>query len=137
MKPEFATRKKKKCAAILHPSLVIFTNPVGLVVAMSVCLFTCLSPFHVLDFEAYFAPISRSRMSKICRASESLGKSAGRKGSQNWTFLLGSCLKSPRKKKVFFSWFSLQNMVETPLPHGIENSGRRAYRLPPLRILNL
>ena len=47
-------------------------GPLGrfdLVVAMSVCLSACLSacvsPFHVLDFEAYFAPTSRSRMSKI------------------------------------------------------------------------
>ena len=42
-----------------------------------------LSPFHVLDFEAYFAPFSRSQMSKIFRDSESLGKSAGKKWSQN------------------------------------------------------
>ena len=51
----------------------------------NVCLllFLCLSPFHVLDFEAYFAPISQSRMSKNFRDSESLGKSAGKKWSQN------------------------------------------------------
>ena len=55
-----------------------------LVVTMSVCVFVCcLSPFHVLDFEAYFAPTSQSRMSKIFRDSESLGKSAGKKWSQN------------------------------------------------------
>ena len=48
------------------------------------CLsFTCLSPFHVLDFEAYFAPTFRSRMSKNFRDSEALGKSAGKKWSQN------------------------------------------------------
>ena len=34
----------------------------------------CLSPFHVLDFEAYFAPTSRSRMSKIFGDSEFLGE---------------------------------------------------------------
>ena len=46
-----------------------------------VCLCVCLlSPFHVLDFEAYFAPTSRSRMSKVFRDSESLGKSAGKSG---------------------------------------------------------
>ena len=43
----------------------------------------CLSPFHLLDFEAYFSPTSQSQMSKIFRDSESLGKSAGRKWSQN------------------------------------------------------
>ena len=37
------------------------------------------SPFH----EAYFAPTTQSRMSKIFRDSESLGKSAGKKWSQN------------------------------------------------------
>ena len=61
----------------------------------SVCLFV---PFHVLDFEAYFAPTSRSRLSQIFRDSESLGKSNGKKWSQNWNFLLGSGLESPRKK---------------------------------------
>ena len=53
------------------------------VVAMSVCLFVCLSPFRLLDFEAYFAPTSRSWMSKIFRDLESFGKSAGKKWSQN------------------------------------------------------
>ena len=58
-------------------------------VAMSGCRFICLFvPFHVLDLEAYFAPTSQSRMSKMFRDSESLGKSAGKKWSQNWTFLL-------------------------------------------------
>ena len=52
-------------------------------VAMSVYVFICLSPFHVLHFEAYFAPTSRSRMTNIFRDSESLGKSAGKKWSQN------------------------------------------------------
>ena len=38
----------------------------------SVCVFDV--PFHVVYFEAYFAPTSRSQMSKIFRYSESLGK---------------------------------------------------------------
>ena len=61
-------------------------GPLGrfdLVVAMSVCLFACLSPFHILDFEAYSAPTSQSWMSKIFRDLESFGKSAGKKWSQN------------------------------------------------------
>ena len=38
--------------------------------------------------------------------------------------LFGSCLKLPHKKKlVFFADFTLQNMVETTLPHGLETSG--------------
>ena len=61
-------------------------GPLGrfdLVVAMSVCLMLFDVPFHVLDFEAYFAPTSRSQMSNLFRDSESLGKSNGKKWSQN------------------------------------------------------
>ena len=64
-------------------------------------------------------------MSKRFRDSESLGKSAWKKWSQNWTFLLGSALKLPR----FFADFALQNMVETTLPDGWETSGWRVCRL--------
>ena len=88
-------------------------------VAMSVCVSVCLSvPFRVVYFEAYFAPTSRSRMSKLFRDSESLGKSAGKKWSQNWTFLLGSGLKLPHKKKFFlfadFALFCLEELVWSP-----------------------
>ena len=53
-------------------------------------------------FNGLFAPTSRSRMSNIFRDSEFLGKSNRKKWSNLWTFLFGSGLKSPRKKKVFF-----------------------------------
>ena len=43
-------------------------------------------------------------------------------------FLFENCLKLPRKKKLFFADFALQNMVETTLPDGLETSGQRAYR---------
>ena len=56
-----------------------------------------------VSFNSLFAPTSWSRMSNILGDSESLGKSNGKKWSQIWTFLFESCLKSPRKKKVFFS----------------------------------
>ena len=73
------------------------------IVCVCVCVCVCLFvPFHVVYFEAYFAPTSQSRMSKVFRDSESLGKSAGKKRFQNWTFLLWSGLKSPRKKSFFF-----------------------------------
>ena len=62
-------------------------------------------------------------MSKIFRDMESLGKSAGKKWSQNWTFLLESGLKLPRNKKFFFADFALPNMVETMPPDGLETSG--------------
>ena len=58
-------------------------------------------------------------MSNIFRDSESLGKSNGEKWSNIWTFLFGSGLKLPRKKKFFFADFALQNMVETTLPDGL------------------
>ena len=90
-----------------------------------------LSPFHVLDFEAYFAPTSWSPMSKIFRDSESLGKSAGKKWSQKWSFLLESGLKLPLKKVFFCADFALQNMVETTLPDGLETSGQRVINPPP------
>ena len=78
--------------AMKHPNTFHRIGPLGRfdpVVAMSVCLCVCLCvcvfdvPFHVVYFESYLAPIFQSRMSKICRDSESLGKSAGKKWSQN------------------------------------------------------
>jgi hypothetical protein len=66
-------------------------------------------------------------MSNIFRDAESLGKSNGKKWSRIGTFLFGSGLKSPNKKKVFFADFALQKKVETLLPDGLETSGRRAY----------
>ena len=97
-------------------------------ICVSVCLFVC-SLFDV-PFNGLFAPTSRSQMSNIFRDSESLGKSNGKKWSHIWTFLFGSGLKSPRKKKFFLcADFALQNMLETTLPSGLETSGRRVYRL--------
>ena len=63
-------------------------------------LVSCLSPFHVLDFEAYFAPTSRSGRSQVFRDSESLGKSAGKMWSKNWTFLWSKI--AAQKKRYFF-----------------------------------
>ena len=62
-------------------------------------------------FNGLFDPTSQSLMSNIFRDSESLGESNGKKWSNIWTFLFGSGLKSPRKKKVFFllilPWYTL------------------------------
>ena len=60
-----------------------------------------------VPFTGLFSSTSQSRMSNIFRDSESLGKSNGKKWSNIWTFLSGSVLKLPRKKKVFFCWFCL------------------------------
>ena len=76
-----------------------------LFVCVCVCVSVCLFTFEV-PFNGLFAPTSRSRMSNIFRDSESLGKSNEKKWSHIWTFLFGSGLKSPRKKKlVYFGWF--------------------------------
>ena len=96
-------------------------------VCLSVCPCVCLFTFEV-PFNGLFAPTSQSPMSNIFRDLESLGKSNGKKWSNIWTFLFGSCLKSPRKKSCFFADFALQNMVETTLPDGLETSDQRAYR---------
>ena len=70
--------------------------------------FVCLSVRSLFEvpFNGLFAPTSRSRMSNIFRDSESLGKSNGKKWSHIQTFLFGSGLKSPRKKKFFFADFA-------------------------------
>ena len=44
-------------------------------------------------------------------------------------FAFGSGLISPRKKKLVFGDFALQNMVETTRPGGLETFGRRVYCL--------
>ena len=96
--------------SFLSPGLFSSNRPTGPIWSRSriVCLCVCLlSPFHVLGFEAYFAPNSQNWMSKVFRDLESFGKSAGKKWSQNWTFLLWSGLKSQSKKKFVFCWFCL------------------------------
>ena len=105
------------------PMLSISRN-VHLSVCVSVRLFTFEVPFKRL-----FAPTSQSRVSKIFRDSESLGKQNGKKWSQIWTFLFGSGLKLLRKREVcFFVDFAVQNLLKTTLPDGWGTSGQRVYR---------
>ena len=54
------------------------------------------------------------------------GKVLERSGLRYEHFCL-KIVKNRRAKKSFFAAFSLQNMVETTLPDGLETSGRRAY----------
>ena len=82
-------------------------GPLGrfdLVVAMSVCLSVCLCvwcPFLRGIFWGLFCPhFPRSDVQNF-RDLEFFGKSAGKKWSQNWNFLLGCGVKSPRQKKFF------------------------------------
>ena len=60
-----------------------------------------------VPFNGLFAPTSQSWMSNIFLDWKCLGKSNEKKWSNIWTFLFGSGLKSPRKKKFFFCWFCL------------------------------
>ena len=109
--------------------MLSISRNVRLYVCLSVRVFVCQFTFEV-PFKRLFVPTSWSRMSNIFRDSESLGKSSGKKWSHIWTFLFGSCLKLPRRKKslFFFADFALQIMVETTLSDGLETSGQRAYR---------
>ena len=66
--------------------------------------------WHLLTLSRHLLTPSWHR-SLMSRDSESLGKSNGKKWSKIWTFLFGSGLKSPRKKKLFFCWFCLTKHV--------------------------
>ena len=70
---------------------------VCLSVRLSVPVFTFEVPFKRL-----FAPPSRSRMSNIFKDLESLGKNNEKKWSRIGTFLFGSGLKSPKKKRFYW-----------------------------------
>ena len=107
--------------------MLSISRNVRLSVCLSVCVSVCVFTFEV-PFNGLFAPISRSRMSNIFRDSESLGKSNGKKWSNIWTFLFGSGLKSPLKKKLIFCWFCLG-----PPSYGIGATiriGREMFCLP-------
>ena len=70
-------------------------------VRVSVCVSVCLFdvPFHVVYFEAYFAPTSRSRMSNIFIDSESLGKNMESSGLRFKHFCLQVVQNCQTKKK--------------------------------------
>ena len=94
------------------PMLSISRN-VRLCVCPSVCVFTFEVPFkHLFAPTSFGCPI-------FFRASESLGKSNGKK----WSKI------AKQKNSFFLADFAFQNMVETTPPDGLETSGRRAYRL--------
>ena len=75
---------------------------VCLSVCPCVCVFVC-SLFEV-PFKRLFVHTSWSRISKIVRYSESLGKNRAKKGSQIWTFLIKNGLKSPQQKKFLYGF---------------------------------
>ena len=81
-----------------------------------------MSPFHVIEFEAYFAPLPEVGCPKFLKILNPWGKVLERSGR------LGSGLNSPHKKRLYFADFAVQNMVETTLPDGLEISGQRVYR---------
>ena len=57
-----------------------FNLVVAMSVCLSVCVCVCLSPFHVVDFEAYFAPTFPSWMSKFLEIRNPWGKVLERSG---------------------------------------------------------
>ena len=66
----------------------------------SVRLFVCSLLRYCLN--VFLPPLPEVGCPNIFRDSKSLGKSNGKKWSQIGTFLFGSGLKSPPKKKCFF-----------------------------------
>ena len=74
-------------------------------VRVSVCVFDV--PFHVVYFEAYFAPTSQSWISKKFRDSESLGGKCWKEVVSELNILLRCGLKLARKNKFVFCWFCL------------------------------
>ena len=108
------------------PILSISRN-VRLSVRLSVSLSVCLCVCSLLRYRltVFFPPLPKVGCPIFLEIQNPWGKVMERSGP---TFLFGSGLKSPRKKKFFFAGFALQNMVETTLPDGLETSGLRAYR---------
>ena len=80
-------------------------------VRVSVCVSVRLFTFEV-PFKRLFAPTSQSRMSKLFRDSESLGKSNGNK----LNIFVWKWSKIAAQKKFFFADFAVQNRLKTVLP---------------------
>ena len=102
--------------------MLSISQNVRLSIRPSFCLSVRVFTFEV-QFKRLFAPTSQSRMSNIFRDSESLGKEV----VSDLNIFVWEWSKMAAKKKVSF-FVTLQNMVETTIPDGLETSGRRAYR---------
>ena len=86
--------------------MLSISRNIRLCVRVSVCLLSVCSLLRY-HLTVVLPPLPEVGYQIFFRDSESLGKINGKKGSNIWTFLFGSGLKSPRKKKVFFCWFCL------------------------------
>ena len=98
---------------------------------MSVCvfvrLFVCVFTFYG-PFKRLLPPLLEVGCPIFLEIQNSWGKVIERSGLRLEHFCL-KMVKNRRAKNVFFvADFSLQNMVETTLPNGLETSGQRAYR---------
>ena len=78
-------------------------------VCLSVRLSVCLSVCSLVRYRStvFLPPLPEVGCPIFLEIRNPWGKSNGKKWSQIWTFLFESCLKLPRKKKVFFCWFCL------------------------------
>ena len=96
----------------------------------SKCPYVYLSVCSLIEvpFKRLLPPLPKIGCPKFLKIQNPWGKVMERSGLTFEHLLFGSGLKSPRKKKIFFADFALQNMVETTLPDGLETSGRRVYR---------
>ena len=88
---------------------------------MSVCPFVC-SLFRY-SLNVFLPPLHKVECQIFLEIRNPWGKVMERSGLRFKHFMFKSGLKSPRKKKLFFADFALQNMVETTLSDGLKTSG--------------
>ena len=95
-----------------------------------VCLSVCLSVCSLLRYRltVFLPPLPEVECPIFLEIRNPWGKVMERTGLTFEHFCL-EVISNCRAKKVFFvADFSLQNMLKTTLPHGLETSGRRVYR---------
>ena len=98
---------------------------VRLSVRVSVCLSFCSLLRYRLN--VFLPPLPKVGCPIFLEIWNPWGKVMVRSGL-TFEHLVWKWYKIEARKKVFFCFFCLKNMVETTLPDGLETSGRMAYR---------
>ena len=96
----------------------------------SICPYVCVSACSLLRYRltVFLPPLPEVGCQIFLEIRNPWGKVIERSGVTFKHFCLEVVKIAAQKKVCFFADFSLQNMVETPLPDGLETSGRRVYR---------
>ena len=99
-------------------------------ISRNVCLFVCLSLCSLLRYRlnVFLPPLPEVGCPIFFEIRNPWGKVMERSGLRLEHFCFKFFKNCRAKKKFFFADFTLQNMVKTTLPDGLETSGRRAYR---------